>query len=279
MPEVNIIADVEVVFVFEKHSVDITPAIWHELASTIYNRLGSVDGFVVLHGLDNLLFTASVLSFLIQNINRPVIFTGNVFDIADSKKLETRANLINAIQAATFELPEVCLMFGNRLLRATQAKQSSEKSLNVFESPENAVVGRIDFSIRIFDKMVFHTKGKPKLSKELIDSVAVIYPNSTLTAQDIAEQTKNVRGIIVNANHLQKLPAILLSSLLQQTAVPVVVWAPHIGTSTTLPSHIALVHNMTWPATFTKALWAFTNFAPDQIAHIVADNTAGEIIE
>ena len=80
MPELGIIADVEPVFVFDQNSVDITPAVWIKLAQEIHKRMNDATGFVVLHSVDNLLYTAAALSFMLQNLTKPISFTGGVFN-------------------------------------------------------------------------------------------------------------------------------------------------------------------------------------------------------
>jgi L-asparaginase/Glu-tRNA(Gln) amidotransferase subunit D len=224
MPELEILASTEPLFVFEKNSVDTTPRIWEKLAGTIQEHISKADGFVVLHGIDNLLYTAASVSFLLQNLPKPVIFTGGQITQGKDIKADIRANIINAVQAASFDFGEVALMFGNRLLRANQAEWATDKSLNVFSAPLEGTLGRIDFSIRIFEKTVMKPAAKPKFFKKLEDSIAIVKVAPTLNLKDLTQQLAGKRGVIIKAGKYQELPKDLMFLLEKLAAdLPVVV--------------------------------------------------------
>ncbi|MBU0576758.1 asparaginase, partial [Patescibacteria group bacterium] len=195
MPELSIIANIEPIFLFGKNSADITPELWITLAKEIHQRLDKADGFVVFHGIDNLLYSSSALSFLLQNLNKPIVFTGGKFGKQSNKKLEIRANLINASQITKFNLAEVGLMFGNRLLRANQASLANDESLNIFTTPLDGMLGRIDFSIRVFDKPVLRGKSKAKLFDQLSDKVEIINLSPTLNLKALTKQLAEKEGV------------------------------------------------------------------------------------
>ncbi len=279
MPELNIIADVEPVFIFNQPAADVTLGVWIKLAKEIHQRLDRADGFIIIHGVDNLLYTSSALSFLLQNLTKPVVFTGGQ-GIIDSKKLEIRANLINAVQTTTFNLTEVYLMFGNRLLRANQAQQSLERSLNVFTAPDSGILGRIDFSIRIFDKVVLKNKGKTKFFDQLSDKIEIIKISPTLNLKTLAKRLADREGIIVNAEYYQNLPQDLLFLFEKITPdIPVVIWTNQIGSPIIAPKNILLINNMTWETTVTKFMWALTQGKSlAKIKELMQKGIAGEII-
>lgn len=281
MPELGIIAEVEPVFVFDQNSVDITPEVWSKLAQEIYARLDDAAGFVVLHGIDNLLYTSAALSFMLQDLNKPIIFTGGFFDqIKKNKKIDIRANLINAAQAASFEFNEVGLMFGNRLLRANQANRATDESLNLFTAPDSAILGRIDFSIRIFDKNIVKPKGKTKLFSELSNAIEIVKIGPTINLKDLTKRLADKKGVIVKAGKYQALPTDLMFVLSKVTAdVPVVVWSRVLEPSSIAPKNIMLVNNMTWEATLTKFMWALTQQQDIQkLKQLMGSEVAGEMI-
>jgi len=283
MPEVGIIAEIEPVFVFGKNSADITTDIWIKLANEIYKRINKASGFVVIHGVGNLLYTSSILGFLLPNLTKPIIFTGSQFlkgADKDERELGFRANLINSIQAATYDFSEICIMFGNRLLRATQASQTVEKTLNVFNAPDEAILGRIDFSIRIFEKNVIKNKGKTKLYNELNKNIEIINLSPILNLKELSQKVAHKQGIIVNGGDYHKLPEdlnLLFEKLAKDT--PVVIWSKSIQAQIIGPGNIFVINNMTWPTTVTKFMWAVSQKKGiKKIKELMAKDINGEII-
>lgn len=282
MPELGIIAQVEPVFVFDQSSVDITPEVWSKLAQEIYSRLDDAAGFVVLHGIDNLLYTSSALSFMLQNLGKPVVFTGEFLGHSQkNKQVDIRANIINAAQAASFDFSEVGLMFGNRLLRANQSSRATDESLNLFTAPNNAILGRIDFSIRVFDKSLVKPKGKAKLFAELNNNIEIVKIGPTINLKELAKRLADKPGIIVKAGKYQAVPTDLMFVLSKVISdIPVVVWSRILEPSSIAPKNFILVNNMTWEATLTKFMWALTQEQGMQkLKQLMASDVAGEILD
>ena len=253
MPELKIIADLEPVFVFTGKSADISPAVWLKLADEIYQRLDSAIGFIVLHGLDNLLYTASALSFLFQSLNRPIIFTGGLLGYQANKNLEVRSNLINASQTITYQVPEVTLMFGNRLMRANQAIRLPDESLNIFEAPDNSILGRIDFSIRIYNRLFFKTSGKVRLTKNLNSKIEIIQLSPLINLKNLSRQAADLNGLIINAGNYEHVPHDLLIVLEKVTGdLPVLIWSKKITATAFMPKNIILINQLTWETAVTK---------------------------
>lgn len=281
MPELGIIADVEPVFVFDQNSVDITPAVWIKLAQEIHKRMNEATGFVVLHSVDNLLYTAAALSFMLQNLTKPIIFTGGFFNETKNKKVDIRANLINASQAAGFNFSEVGIMFGNRLLRANNAHRATDESLNLFTTPNNAILGRIDFSIRIFDKIVAKNKGKTKLYDELENSIEIIKIGPTINLKELTKRLADKKGVIVKAGKYAALPTDLMFILEKVISdVPVIIWSKVLESTSIAPKNILLVNNMTWESTLLKFMWSLTQSNNiKKVKQLMSSDVAGEILE
>lgn len=277
MPELTFISDVEPILVFEKPSVDMTPEVLIKLAAEIYKRIDKADGFVVLHNIDNAIYSSSVLTFLLQNITKPVVFTGGNLS---GKKEGFKANLINSIQAAGFDFSEVCLMFGNRLLRASQTSRVVQENLNVFTAPTPAILGRVDFSVRIFDKLISRNKDKTKLFDKLNVNFEVVNISPLINFKELTKRLTGKDGVIVRAEDYQALPADLLFVLEKITSdVPVVIWSRKIEASPLVSSNMILVNNMTYEATEAKFAWALAQ-AKDikKVKELMIKNIAGELI-
>ena len=130
-------------------SSNVSPENWVTLAELIRDNYARYDGFVVLHGTDTMSYTASALSFLLENLAKPVVFTGSQIPIG-VLRTDGRENLITAIEIAGAQLdgrpevPEVSLYFQNRLFRANRTTKRSAEALSAFRSynyPPLAEVG------------------------------------------------------------------------------------------------------------------------------------------
>ncbi|WP_417012665.1 asparaginase [Alistipes sp.] len=130
-------------------SSNVTPALWLHLAELIRDNYARYDGFVVLHGTDTMSYTASALSFLLENLAKPVVFTGSQIPIG-VLRTDGRENLVTAIEIAAARdaqgpvVPEVSLYFQNRLFRANRTVKQSAEEFAAFRSynyPALAEVG------------------------------------------------------------------------------------------------------------------------------------------
>ena len=285
MPELKIIADIEPVFVLSKPSVNVAAATWVSLAQQIKKGYSRYDGFVILHGVTGLLFTGSALSFMLGNLNKPVVITGSqsADELAARHAKNTygvKANVINAVQVAVSDLSEVAVMFGNRLLRVNQSTAANDESLNVFNAPDSAVLGRIDFSIRIFDKKVKKAASKLSVAEKLETNIEVVYLEPLVDISGIAARVPNRSAILVNAGAAPALPEDL-SFIFEKigSTVPVVVWSTTITELPYAPKNLLLVNAMTWPATMTKLMWALPQATTiDQLKKIMARSVAKELL-
>jgi L-asparaginase len=121
-------------------SSDMTPALWTDLSHCIADHYWQYDGFVVLHGTDTMAYTASALSYMLENLTKPVIFTGSQLPIGQLRT-DGKENLISSIEiaAACDEeghalVPEVGIYFNSHLLRGNRTTKQSAEEFNAFES-------------------------------------------------------------------------------------------------------------------------------------------------
>ncbi|OOE68991.1 L-asparaginase 1 [Salinivibrio sp. IB868] len=116
-------------------SSDMTPTDWQRIADDIGENYHQYDGFVILHGTDTMAYTASALSFMLENLEKPVIVTGSQIPIAELRS-DGQANLLNALHiAANYPVNEVTLFFNNQLLRGNRSTKSHADGFNAFTSP------------------------------------------------------------------------------------------------------------------------------------------------
>ena len=121
-------------------SSDMSPRLWSQLVKIISERYNSYDGFVILHGTDTMAYTASALSFMLENLTKPVILTGSQLPI-NQLRTDGKENLITSIEIAaaahddgTAIVPEVCIYFSGKLLRGNRATKTNADGFNAFET-------------------------------------------------------------------------------------------------------------------------------------------------
>lgn len=116
-------------------SSDMSPRDWQQIADDIRDNYDKYDGFIILHGTDTMAYTASALSFMLENLSKPVIVTGSQIPLAELRS-DGQANLLNALHiAANYPINEVTLFFNNKLMRGNRSTKSHTDGFNAFTSP------------------------------------------------------------------------------------------------------------------------------------------------
>jgi len=132
---------------------------WIFMASAIEKHYNDYDGFVILHGTDTMAFTASALSFLLENLAKPVVITGSQLPIF-ATRTDAKQNLINSLYIAGYKatglplVPEVCVCFADRLLRGNRTRKVSSSAWAGFDTPNYPWLGAIGEHIRINTEVV-----------------------------------------------------------------------------------------------------------------------------
>lgn len=130
-------------------SSNMTPREWLDIARDIFDHYDAFDGFVILHGTDTMAYTASALPFLLHGLNKPVILTGSQIPLIELRS-DARENIITALLlAANYPIPEVCLYFGNKLLRGCRTAKVNATGFDAFESPNYPPLGNVGIDIHI----------------------------------------------------------------------------------------------------------------------------------
>jgi len=121
-------------------SSDMTPRLWEQIVRIIIDTYEQYDGFVVLHGTDTMAYTASALSFMLENLTKPVILTGSQLPVGQLRT-DGKENLITSIELASAHhedgtpwVPEVCIYFSGRLLRGNRSTKINADGFNAFDS-------------------------------------------------------------------------------------------------------------------------------------------------
>ena len=189
-------------------SSNINSSHWVSMAKIIQEQYDAFDGFIVLHGTDTMAYSASALSFMLQGVNKPIIFTGAQLPIA-SPRSDGHENFVTALEIAADKkdgiplVSEVCIFFNHLLLRGNRSKKVESQHFDAFETENYPVLAEagivIDYnlpSIRPYDP-----NAKLRLFTELSEDVLILklFPGiNKYTAANILG-APNVRGIIMES--------------------------------------------------------------------------------
>lgn len=192
---------------FEKplDSSNMTSIHWISIAKSIQNNYDSFDGFVVLHGSDTMSYTASALSFMLENLSKPVIITGSQLPIGDLRT-DAKENLITAIQIASLQtknkpvVSEVGLYFEYKLYRGNRTTKINAEHFNAFASPNYPEIAESGVHLKINTPFLLpKSSEKFKINTELDDNVAVIklFPGINESVLSAILNIPNLKGIVL----------------------------------------------------------------------------------
>lgn len=176
---------------FKVHSFDplidssnMSPEVYKELAQLIEKEYENYDGFVVLHGSDTMSFTASALSFMIENLTKPVIFTGSQLPV-NGIRTDAKENLITALEIAAEKrkgkamVPEVCIYFDYKLFRANRSFKYNSEKFEAFRSPNYPVLAEAGVYLRFNRNDILKPSDEPiKFHTKLDSAIGILklYP-------------------------------------------------------------------------------------------------------
>ena len=151
-------------------SSDMNPQLWARIVEIIAESYDSYDGFVILHGTDTMAFTASALSFMLENLTKPVILTGSQLPIGQLRT-DGRENLITSIEIAAAKgadglprVPEVCIYFSGKLLRGNRATKVNSEGFNAFDTFNFPHLADAGVKISFHDELIL----KPDYSRSMV---------------------------------------------------------------------------------------------------------------
>lgn len=195
---------------FEKpvDSSDVTPEIWVKLAGIIKENHDKYNGFVILHGTDTMSYTASALSFMLENLNKPVIFTGAQLPIG-TIRTDGKENLISAIEIAAANkdgkpiVPEVCVYFENKLYRGNRTTKYNSEHFDAFKSPNYPLLAQAGIHI-VYNYDAIHYPEQNKLIKihtNLDNNIAIlkIFPGINEQTVTALIGAKNLKAIVLES--------------------------------------------------------------------------------
>ena len=148
IPEIAHLAELDIRILCNLDSSDVGPEHWTEAARLIEAARADHAGVVVLHGTDTMSFTASALAFALPGLDRPVILTGAQRPLAEHRS-DARRNVVDAVELATCDIPEVGICFDGLLLRGCRAVKGDARSYHAFDSPGCEPLARMGVDVDI----------------------------------------------------------------------------------------------------------------------------------
>jgi L-asparaginase len=179
---------------------------WTDMAYIIFENYDSYDGFVVLHGTDTMAYSASMMSYMLQGLNKPVIFTGAQLPIS-AMRSDARENLMTALEIATAKIngkpivPEVCIFFNHMLLRGNRSKKVQSVHFDAFESenyPSLAEAGIvIDYNTSVIRPLESQKKltNRNKLDNRVM--ILKLFPGITSQIMDACFDIPDLKGVVL----------------------------------------------------------------------------------
>lgn len=187
-------------------SSNVTPEEWVTIADLIESNYNNYDGFVILHGSDTMSYSASALSFMLQNLAKPVVFTGSQLPIGDLRT-DAKENLITAIQIASLQtesnpvIQEVCLYFEYKLYRGNRTTKISAEQFNAFTSPNYPALAESGVNLRInHDTLLQGQTSKPlQVIRDFDTNVAIIkiFPGISEKILHAILSTPGLKGVVL----------------------------------------------------------------------------------
>lgn len=188
-------------------SSNLKPEVWVRLCNIIKENYEKYDGFVILHGTDTMAFSASALSFMIDNLSKPVVLTGSQLPIG-TIRTDGKENLITAVEIAAAKedgkaiIPEVCILFGDKLFRGNRTTKHTAEHFNAFASYNYPPLAKIGIHIHYNYPAILPKENKDGgivINTHIDTNVAIlkIFPGITPNIVEAVLNTKDLKAVII----------------------------------------------------------------------------------
>jgi L-asparaginase len=184
IPELNLLeCNTQAISIAEPiDSSDMHPGLWVELAQLIQTNYTRFDGFVLLHGSDTMAYTASALSFLLENLSKPVILTGSQLPVGILRS-DARENLISSIELALATHPngqplinEVAIYFEYKLYRGNRTYKNSSSNFEAFQSPNYPWLAEMGTEVTINYSALLPPSNQPLVVHQRMNTEVAVLP-------------------------------------------------------------------------------------------------------
>ncbi|XMO88462.1 type I asparaginase [Algibacter sp. AS12] len=187
-------------------SSDMQPKYWVQIAEIIETNYQNFDGFVILHGSDTMSYSASALSFMLENLAKPVVFTGSQLPIGDLRT-DAKENLITSIQVASLQsegkpiVKEVCLYFEYKLYRGNRTTKLNAEHFQAFVSSNYPDLAESGVHLKINKEHLLkpNEAKQLKVNKKLDENIAVVrlYPGISKVVLETIFNVSGLKAVII----------------------------------------------------------------------------------
>jgi len=189
-------------------SSEMSPSQWRSIALIIQDNYSAYDGFVILHGSDTLAYTASALSFMLENLAKPVILTGSQLPI-NTPRTDGKENLITALEIAAAkrkdgapQVPEVCIYFDSNLIRGNRSIKASSEEFTAFQSPNFPPLAKAGVNIKYREELIIPPSDKflcvhTRFCTEV--GLIQVYPGMPSFMWSYLKSNPTIKGLIIQS--------------------------------------------------------------------------------
>lgn len=180
---------------------------WKRMAEVIHEHYDGFDGFIILHGTDTMAYSASALSFMLEGLNKPVIFTGAQLPIA-SPRSDARENLVTSLEIASDKkdglpiITEVCIFFNNNLIRGNRAKKVESERFDAFESENYPTLAKAGITIDYeWSYLKPYSENELKLNTAMDPSIVILklFPGLNASSVEHIMLAPLIKGIVLES--------------------------------------------------------------------------------
>ncbi|OHU87902.1 MULTISPECIES: asparaginase [Pseudoalteromonas] len=275
-------------------SSDMSPLHWQMIADDIQEKYEQYDGFVVLHGTDTMAYTASALSFMFENLTKPVIVTGSQIPLSQLRS-DGQVNLLNAMYlAANYPIAEVSLFFNNKLFRGNRATKAHADGFDAFASPNLQPLAQSGINIQLKEgKLSPYVDQALQITPVVQQPIGILYLYPGISIEIINSViNSNIKALILlsfgvgNAPQQGEFLAALKAASergvviinLTQCIQGQVNMGGYATGNALLNSGVLSGYDMTLEACIAKLHYLFSqNLELETVRHLMQDNLRGEL--